>query len=80
MKKNLQRVREKRKGGRRKMPKQKACKICKTIYDGEKCPQCDSRESTESFKGRIQILNPEKSEIAQKLNLKDKGNFAIKTR
>ena len=63
------------------MAKQKACKICNTIYEsGEKCPRCDSRENTEGFKGRIQVLNSEKSEIAKKLNLKDKGNFAIKTR
>lgn len=62
------------------MPKQKACKICNTIFDGDKCPACGSKESTESFKGRIQVLNPEKSEIAQKINLKGKGNFAIKTR
>ncbi len=62
------------------MTKPKACKICSTIYEGEKCPNCESKESTESFKGRIVILNPEKSEIAAKLKLKDKGNFAIKTR
>jgi len=63
------------------MAKAKACKICNTIYEeGEKCPNCDSKESTESFKGRVIILNPEKSEIAQKLNIKNKGNFAIKTR
>jgi len=60
--------------------KPKACKICSTIYEGEKCPKCESRESTEGFKGRIVVLNPEKSEIAPKLKLKDKGNFAIKTR
>ena len=60
--------------------KQKACKICNTIHESEKCPKCDSKESTESFKGRIYILNPEKSEIAEKLNIKNKGNFAIKTR
>lgn len=66
---------------RNKMPKQKACKICKTIYETvDKCPKCGSKESTEGFKGRIVVLNPEKSEIAKKLNLKDKGNFAIKTR
>ena len=61
--------------------KDKACKICNTIFtSGEKCPKCDSKENTEGFKGRIVVLNPEQSEIAQKLNLKDKGNFAIKTR
>jgi DNA-directed RNA polymerase subunit E" len=62
------------------MSKPKACKICNTIHEEDKCPKCDSKESTEGFKGRIILLNPEKSEIAQKLNLKDKGNFAIKTR
>ena len=63
------------------MAKAKACKLCNTIYEGgEKCPKCESKESVESFKGRIIVQNPEKSEIAQKLNLKDKGEFAIKTR
>ncbi len=62
------------------MTKQKACKICKTIYEGEKCPRCNSKESTDVFKGRIVVTNPEKSEIAQKLNIKEKGNFAIKVK
>tara|TARA_Y100000034_G_scaffold35372_2_gene43374 strand:- start:1990 stop:2178 length:189 start_codon:yes stop_codon:yes gene_type:complete len=62
------------------MVKQKACKICNKIYEGDKCPKCDSKESTDSFKGRIVVLNPEKSEIAKNINIKDKGNFAIKTR
>lgn len=63
------------------MAKAKACKVCKKIYEtGEKCVRCGSKEHTESFKGRVYVFNPEKSEIAQKLNIKDKGNFAIKTR
>jgi DNA-directed RNA polymerase subunit E" len=62
------------------MSKEKACKICKNIYEEEKCPKCGSKENTTSFKGKIIILNPEKSEIAQKLNMKEKGNFALKTR
>ncbi len=63
------------------MPKQKACKECNTLYEeGNKCPKCGSNESTDSFKGRIVVINPEKSEIAAKLNMKEKGNFAIKTR
>jgi len=63
------------------MTKTRACKICNTIFEsGEKCPKCGSKEYTEGFKGRIVVLNPEKSEIAKKLNLKEKGNFAIKTR
>jgi DNA-directed RNA polymerase subunit E" len=62
------------------MVKSKACKICKTIHEKERCPICESKESAENFKGRIVVLDPEKSEIAKKLNLKNKGNFAIKTR
>lgn len=65
------------------MAKQKACKLCNTIVEpgeGDKCTRCESKELTEGFKGRIVVLNPENSEIAKKLNLKEKGNFAIKTR
>ena len=62
------------------MVKQKACKVCKKIYEGVKCPSCESKESTESFKGRIAVLDPEKSEIAKKLNITEKGSFAIKVR
>ena len=62
------------------MAKSKACKVCRRIFEGEKCPQCGSKEYSDSFKGRTVILNPDKSEIAKKLNIKEKGNFAIKTR
>lgn len=62
------------------MTKPKACKICNTIYEGEKCPRCESKEFTDSFKGRIIVKDPEKSEIAQKLKIKEKGEYAIKTR
>ncbi|MFB6245988.1 MAG: transcription elongation factor subunit Spt4 [Candidatus Pacearchaeota archaeon] len=60
--------------------KEKACKECNTIFEkGEKCPKCGSNENSDTFKGRIVILNPEKSEIANNLNFKEKGTFAIKT-
>jgi len=61
--------------------KEKACRICKAVYlEEDKCPKCGSKEFTESFKGRIIISNPEKSELAQQLEIKEKGEFAIKTR
>lgn len=62
------------------MPKQKACKICKKIFEGEKCSSCGSKEFMEGFKGRIVVLDDEKSEIAKKIGIKGKGNFAIKTK
>ncbi len=60
--------------------KDKACKICKTIYEGDKCPKCGSKESTDSYKGKIFVLNHEKSEIAKNINLNSNGEFAAKTR
>jgi RNA polymerase subunit RPABC4/transcription elongation factor Spt4 len=61
--------------------KEKACKICKTIYiDEDKCPKCGSKEFTDAFKGKIFVKNSEKSEIAKNLNISGQGNFAIKTR
>lgn len=60
--------------------KEKACKVCNTTYFGEKCPECGSKEGTEGFKGRIIVLNAEKSELAQKLKLNKPGTYAIKTR
>lgn len=56
----------------------KICKVCKMIYEGEKCPNCSSQEYSESFKGRVIILDPEHSEIAQHLKIKKKGSYAIK--
>lgn len=58
----------------------KACKICNRLYEGEKCPECGSAEASESFKGKVIILKPEESEIAQKMKLKKKGVYAIKTK
>ena len=62
------------------MAKEKACKICKRIYEGDKCPKCESKESTEGWKGRVVILNAEESEVAKKMKIKEKGTYAIKTK
>ena len=59
--------------------KQKACKTCRAVFDsGTKCPKCGSEEINDHFKGKVVILNPEESEIAQKVNIKEKGVYAIK--
>jgi DNA-directed RNA polymerase subunit E" len=62
------------------MAKQKACKQCKTIYEGkDKCPNCDSKESSDNFKGRVVVLNPEKSELAKNMKIAKKGEFAVRS-
>ena len=59
--------------------KAKACKKCRFIYeDGDKCPKCGSNSSTENWRGKIEIINPETSEIGKQLKLAEKGTYAVK--
>jgi len=60
------------------MAKEKACKICKLIYEGESCHNCEKKEFSDSFKGRVEIINQEKSEIAKKLKINKNGIYAIR--
>lgn len=60
------------------MAKEKACKHCRRIFEGSKCPNCGSENISDSFKGRVVILDSEESEIAKNLKIKDKGVYAIK--
>ena len=60
------------------MATEKACKNCRTIFEGHQCPKCNSTETSDNFKGKVHILKAEESEIAKNLNVKDKGSYAIK--
>jgi DNA-directed RNA polymerase subunit E" len=62
------------------MSKRKTCKQCRHFYDGTQCPVCKSKETANSFQGRVFIADPEKSEIAKKINVTVKGEFALKVR
>lgn len=56
----------------------KACKECKALYEGAKCPNCGSEEFAENHKGEVCILKPEESEVAKNLKLTKKSNYALK--
>ena len=60
------------------MAKEKACKHCKLIYEGETCPSCNKKEFSDTFKGKVDIVNPEKSELARQLKINKKGLYAIR--
>lgn len=60
--------------------KKKACKKCKLFVTGETCPICKGNQFSENWQGRIIILDPVKSIVAQKLDIKTKGEYAIKVR
>ncbi len=62
------------------MAKEKACKGCKFIYEGESCPKCSGTDSIEGFKGKVAVIDGAQSEIATKLGINGKGVFAIKLR
>lgn len=57
---------------------EKACRQCRAIYEGQKCPRCGGDQGLDTFKGKIAVLNPEQSELAQKINIKAKGVSAIR--
>lgn len=56
----------------------KACKKCKILVEGNVCPICKGNQFVDNWKGRVFIMNPEKSEIAKKIGIKVKGEYAIK--
>lgn len=58
----------------------KVCKECKIFVKGDKCPICNEGNFSDSFNGRIFVVDANKSVIAEKLNLKQKGEYAIKVK
>jgi len=60
--------------------KEKACKNCQTISEGNVCPQCKSTNLVEDYSGVVIILDPENSILAKRLNINQKGRYALKVR
>ncbi|MCF2142174.1 MAG: transcription elongation factor subunit Spt4 [Candidatus Heimdallarchaeota archaeon] len=61
----------------------KACKTCHRIIDdseGNQCPNCKTHNFSKDYSGEVYIINPEKSEIAKKLNIKKPGLYALRVR
>ncbi len=58
--------------------KKKACKKCKIFVTGDECPLCKGSQFSSNWKGRLSILDANKSEIAKKINAKNEGEYAIK--
>lgn len=58
----------------------KVCKKCKIFVSEDKCPICGNSEFTDTWKGRVIVLNPQQSEIAKKIGVTKEGVYAIKTK
>jgi DNA-directed RNA polymerase subunit E" len=58
----------------------KACRTCKIITEENICPVCKSSELSEDFLGFVIILDPSKSQLAEKMKIKEAGRYALKIR
>ena len=60
------------------MGKEKACRACRKIVDDAKeCPVCNGTAFTTFWRGYVVIVDPEKSEIAQKIGITSPGKYAL---
>lgn len=62
------------------MAKKKVCKKCKIFVEGPECPICKGNSFTQNWQGRIFIADSNKSDIAKKIGIKIKGEYAIKAK
>jgi RNA polymerase subunit RPABC4/transcription elongation factor Spt4 len=58
--------------------KRKACSQCGNLSVADKCPACGSNQFLDKYKGEVAVFNATESEIAQKLTIKNNGNFALR--
>ncbi|MBS3064011.1 MAG: DNA-directed RNA polymerase, subunit E'' [DPANN group archaeon] len=56
----------------------KACKTCGALVMKDICPTCHDSKLTENWKGRVIVIEPENSDIAKKMGIKKKGEYAIR--
>jgi len=50
------------------------------FVEGNTCPNCNNTQFSTNWQGRIYINNPEKSSIAKKLSVTQKGEYALKVK
>lgn len=53
-----------------------ACRNCRRFTTEKTCSECKSTNLSTSWKGIVVIIKPE-SEIAQLLNIRDPGSYAL---
>ncbi len=62
------------------MTRKKVCKNCKIFVEGSECPLCKGSNFSTVWQGRINFMDINKSDIAKKINVTVKGEYAIKCR
>ncbi len=58
--------------------RERACRNCRKIVSGNVCDNCGSTSLTTNFQGLFIALLPEESKIAETLEIKKPGHYAVK--
>jgi RNA polymerase subunit RPABC4/transcription elongation factor Spt4 len=56
----------------------KVCKLCKIFVEGPTCPICKKNSFSTNWKGRINVIDASKSDIAKEIGITVKGEYVIK--
>ena len=59
------------------MKNARACKTCHVLTEKDVCPNC-SIPTSKRWRGYVIIRDPETSQVAQKMNIKKPGKYALK--
>ncbi len=62
------------------MAKRKVCRKCKVFVEGSTCAVCNSDSFTDNWQGRIYVSDVARSQVAGKVHITVKGEYAIKVR
>ncbi len=58
------------------MVREKACRNCKRIVEGDICPACKSTDLTRSWRGTVVVFDLQ-SEIAKSMGITAPGKYVI---
>ncbi|KXB04971.1 DNA-directed RNA polymerase subunit E'' [candidate division MSBL1 archaeon SCGC-AAA382A13] len=59
---------------------EKACKKCNRIVEGDVCPICGDSSLSEEWRGYVIIIDPETSQIAEKMGVETSGRYALRAK
>ncbi|KXB08455.1 DNA-directed RNA polymerase subunit E'' [candidate division MSBL1 archaeon SCGC-AAA382M17] len=59
---------------------EKACKNCHWIVDGKVCPVCNESSFSNDWRGYAIIIDPERSQIAERMKVDTPGRYALRVR
>ena len=58
----------------------RACRVCKNISEESICPVCRGTDLSDDYSGLLIVLKPDTSLLAEKLETKEPGAYALKIR